>query len=93
MKTHSNIISAKFFAGSQRVISGHIHIDGKIDYSNRVRSGGEASQSSGSVRLEWRTNEQTRLAEWWDGTKWVEATWFDEHQKWYAYYNGDWVAW
>ena len=94
--THSNVISAKFFAENKRVISGHIHLNGTIDYSARARSGGVAGPSSGSPGqskssgsgLTWQTNEQTNHAEWWDGTKWVEGNWSGEHQKWYAYYNG-----
>jgi len=46
--THSNVISAKFFAENKRVISGHIHLNGTIDYSSRARSGGDAGPSSGS---------------------------------------------
>jgi hypothetical protein len=42
--THSNVINAKFFAENKRVISGHIHLNGTIDYSGRARSGGEAGQ-------------------------------------------------
>jgi hypothetical protein len=82
--THSNVISAKFFDGDKRVISGHIHLNGMIDYSSRARSGAAGSN------LTWRTNEQTGVAEWWDGTKWVAGEYSDEYQKWHAYHNGQW---
>jgi hypothetical protein len=105
--THSNILSVKFFAGSRRVISGHVHINGQLDYSKPARGssagaeknvgGGESSSSSTqgatATNLTWRTNEQTKRAEWWDGTKWVGGDWSDEYQRWYAYYNGQWYYW
>ncbi len=58
---------------------------------------GQSSSSGksqlGGSDLTWRTNEQTKYAEWWDGTKWVAGDWSDEYQKWYAYYNGQWCYW
>ncbi|PVH75247.1 hypothetical protein DL98DRAFT_498677, partial [Cadophora sp. DSE1049] len=86
--THSNIISVKFFAGSRRVISGHVHMNGQLDYSKPAHGsssaqvattagagknvgGGESSssstQSATATNLTWRTNEQSKRAEWWDG--------------------------
>ncbi|KAG9230119.1 hypothetical protein BJ875DRAFT_473106 [Amylocarpus encephaloides] len=110
--THSNILSVKFFAGSRRVISGHVHMNGELDYSKPAHGsssaqvattagagknvgGGESSSSStqGATNLTWRTNEQTKCAEWWDGTKWVGGDWSGEYQKWYAYCNGQWYYW
>ena len=106
--THSNILIVKFFAGSRRVISGHVHMNGQLDYRSRRTAvsaqvattagaeknigGGESSSSSTqgatATNLTWRTNEQTKCAEWWDSTKWVGGDWSEEYQKWYAYYNG-----
>jgi hypothetical protein len=62
---------------------------------------GESSSSGKSQRdgssdgfdLTWRINEQTKYAEWWDGTKWVTGDWSDEYQKWYAYYKGQCHYW
>jgi hypothetical protein len=105
----------KFFAGSRRVISGHIHMNGKLDYSKPAygssstdvttttgggknvggggTSSGSSTQGATATNLTWRANEQTKRAEWWDGTNWVGGDWSDEYQKWYAYYNGQWYYW
>ncbi|KAL1878038.1 hypothetical protein VTK73DRAFT_8262 [Phialemonium thermophilum] len=45
VKTHSNVLSVKFYSEEQRVVSGHIHINGRIDYSRERR---KAKKSSGS---------------------------------------------
>jgi len=42
--THSNIISVKFFAGSRRVISGHVHMNGQLDF-------GKPTQGSSSAQV------------------------------------------
>jgi hypothetical protein len=57
----------------------------------KVPGSGSAESTSGGSDLIWRTNEQTKYAEWWDGTKWVQGDWSDEYQKWYTYYNGSMV--
>ncbi|KAK0102306.1 hypothetical protein ONS95_005929 [Cadophora gregata] len=111
---HSNIISVKFFAGSKRIMSAHVHLNGKVDYSKPTHGsssaqvattagaghnagGGESSsshaQGATTTELSWRTNEQTKRAEWWNGVGWVEGEWSYEHQRWYAYYNGEWYYW
>ncbi|KAM0507561.1 hypothetical protein D7B24_006657 [Verticillium nonalfalfae] len=35
VEAHSNVLSVKFFAGGQRVVSGHVHLGGNIDYGKR----------------------------------------------------------
>lgn len=53
------MISAIFYAGEQRVISGHVHINGKVDYSQKARTGGQSSGSN------WQpTREQVDTSEW-----------------------------
>lgn len=40
VQSHSNVLSVKFFEGEDRVISGHVHMNGRVDYSReRLRSG------------------------------------------------------
>ena len=85
VETHSNVISAKFFEGDKRIISGHIHHNGKIEYSGRARKGGAGPQSgtlAGGSNLTWRRNEQTNIAEWWNGTEWVAGEYSHDYQKW-----------
>lgn len=83
------VISAKFYAGEQRVISGHVHINGTIDYSQKARTGGPASGSWQPNREEVDTSRWTILdpdkkknrkvmaeGEWWFIEKGGEKIWF-----------------
>lgn len=61
MESHSNVISAKFYDGEQRVISGHIHGDGSIDYSQKSHTSGQASGSGSG----WQpTRDQVDMTNW-----------------------------
>ncbi|KAH8161428.1 hypothetical protein CIB48_g6813 [Xylaria polymorpha] len=42
------------------------------------QSSSSGKSTSGGSDLTWRTNGQTKCAEWWDGTKWVAGDWSDE---------------
>ncbi|KAL2069776.1 hypothetical protein VTL71DRAFT_14455 [Oculimacula yallundae] len=86
-------IAVKFFAGSKRVISGHVHTNGKLDFGKPTPGSSSAQvattagagknigggESSSSSDLTWRTNTQTNYAEWWDGKEWVAGDWSDEY--------------
>ncbi len=39
VQTHSNVLSVQFYEGDRRVISGHVHMNGAIDYSSRTVGG------------------------------------------------------
>ncbi|KAK4149939.1 hypothetical protein C8A00DRAFT_37470 [Chaetomidium leptoderma] len=41
-KHHTNILSVKFYQGAKRIISGHVHLNGMVDYSK----GGSRSRSA-----------------------------------------------
>ncbi|KAF2424930.1 hypothetical protein EJ08DRAFT_408510 [Tothia fuscella] len=43
------------------------------------QSSSSGKSNSGGSNLIWRTNEQTKYAEWWDGTKWVAGDWSVEY--------------
>ncbi|OAA53453.1 hypothetical protein SPI_09381 [Niveomyces insectorum RCEF 264] len=47
VKAHSNVLSVTFFAGEQRIVSGHIHANGAIEYGRKARASGKASSNSG----------------------------------------------
>lgn len=51
VKSHSNVLSVKFFEGDQRVISGHIHMNGAIEYSQRARN---TDGQAGSSKSGWQ---------------------------------------
>ncbi|KAK7414535.1 hypothetical protein QQZ08_012532 [Neonectria magnoliae] len=91
---HTNVLSVAFYAGKTRVVSGHIHDDGTVDYSKGQGSQAEASSSRSGFEtgLTWQVNAANQ-AEYWDGTQWQHGEWSDEHQLWIAYYNGAWYAW
>jgi hypothetical protein len=104
----SGILGEGNLKGSKRATSFHYYpATGDIRFSNsryppvHIGTSNAAAESSSSASaqaatttdLTWRTNEQTNRVEWWDGTKWVEGDWSDEHQKWYACYNGQWYYW
>ena len=55
---HTNVLSVAFYTGKTRVVSGHIHGDGTVDYSKGQGPQAEAS-SSGSgfaTGLTWQVN-------------------------------------
>jgi len=49
--------------------------------SSQTATTSASSPAQGVTSLTGRTNEQTQLAEWWDGTEWIEGNWSDEYQK------------
>ncbi|KAF4632740.1 hypothetical protein G7Y89_g5390 [Cudoniella acicularis] len=105
----SNKLNSRNRVGSGHVHddgTGHVNFPSKYKQYRAItgmeykppNSGTSGQSSSGKSKsggsdLTWRTNEQTKYAEWWDGTKWVAGDWSDEYQKWYAYYNGEWYYW
>ncbi|KAG4432045.1 hypothetical protein IFR05_012484 [Cadophora sp. M221] len=87
-----------------RLTSYHAYPSGLVVFSKKKygqvqlpdhgdESSGSSAQGAATINPRWRTNEQTKRAEWWDGTKWVEGDWSDEYQKWYAHSNGQWYYW
>jgi hypothetical protein len=92
--SHVSVLSVAFYAREARVISGHVHDNGAVDYSKGRGSQAEAS-NSGSVfetGLTWQMNAANQ-AEYWDGTQRQSGEWSGEHQLWIAYYNEAWYAW
>ncbi|PNY27628.1 Uncharacterized protein TCAP_02448 [Tolypocladium capitatum] len=87
--SHSNVISAKFYAGDQRVISGHIHINGTLDYSQKARTAGQAS---GSSKDRWQpTRDQVDTHKWtiYDPEKKKNRKVSSEGEWWYIEKGGD----
>ncbi|GAB0139165.1 hypothetical protein EsDP_00007378 [Epichloe bromicola] len=47
VNSHSNVLSVRFYAGEQKVISGHIHMNGMLEYSQKARAvAGSSSKGS-----------------------------------------------
>ncbi|KAH7305151.1 hypothetical protein BKA65DRAFT_486084 [Rhexocercosporidium sp. MPI-PUGE-AT-0058] len=73
------VITISYHTGKgSRLLSIHAHDNGTWnEFFSRARKnagGGESSSSSSAqgtttTDLTWRTNDQTKCAEWWDGTK------------------------
>ncbi|EJP67340.1 uncharacterized protein BBA_03914 [Beauveria bassiana ARSEF 2860] len=58
VQAHSNVISVKFYDGDERkVVSGHVHMDGRIEYNKKLPGGG--------LKSTWKpTREQVNQAKW-----------------------------
>ncbi|KAM3486355.1 hypothetical protein MY8738_000571 [Beauveria namnaoensis] len=58
VQAHSNVISVRFYDGDEReVVSGHVHMDGRIEYNKKVPGGG--------LKSTWKpTREQVNQAKW-----------------------------
>ncbi|KAG5998486.1 hypothetical protein E4U52_008077 [Claviceps spartinae] len=96
--SHSAVLSVAFYDGKKRIVSGHIHKNGRVDFSKEGRnSSGSAStqpQPQFATGLIWQMDpDNPRQAIWWNSTGWENGQWSDEHHLWIAYCNGMWYAW
>ncbi|KAK7414627.1 hypothetical protein QQZ08_012519 [Neonectria magnoliae] len=94
--SHSAVLSVAFYDGKKRIVSGHIHQDGRVDFSKAggSSSGSASTQPQFATGLTWQIDPgNPRQALWWNGTGWENGQWSDEHQLWLAYCNGTWYAW
>lgn len=91
---HTNVLSVAFYDGKTRILSGHVHGDGTVDYSKAKGSQAGASSSVPGFEtgLTWQMNP-AGYAEYWDGAQWQRGEWSEEHELWVAYYNNAWYAW
>ncbi|KAF1848399.1 uncharacterized protein K460DRAFT_364380 [Cucurbitaria berberidis CBS 394.84] len=102
----SNKLNSRNRVGSGHVHddgTGHVNFSSKykqyraitgMEYKPPIGQSSSSGESkSGGSGLTWRTNEQAKYAEWWDGTNWVAGNWSNEYQKWCACYNGQWYYW
>ncbi|KAG6194828.1 hypothetical protein E4U50_000532 [Claviceps purpurea] len=100
--SHSSVISVAFYDGKKRIVSGHIHKNGRVDFSKAAKAGKAAGSSSGSASTQpqfetgliWQMDpDNPHQAIWWNSTRWENGQWSDEHHLWIAYCNDMWYAW
>ena len=79
------MLSVKFLEGDERVISGHVHVNGQIDYSRRARGG------TGSHARWYPTRDQVDQGKWtvYDPEKKKHRKVFAENEWWYIEKGGD----
>ncbi|KAF4465039.1 kinase domain-containing [Fusarium albosuccineum] len=85
---------------NRHLTSFHVYENGVVRFSKeRYNDGesnvGQSSQASSAFRtgLTWQMNATQTRALWWDGAAWQQGQWSSDHNKWIAYYKGQWYAW
>ncbi|KAJ0158924.1 hypothetical protein CTA2_10628 [Colletotrichum tanaceti] len=71
--SHSNVISAKFFAGKTRVVSGHIHLDGTVDYGRPRGNTGSDREEGPSTRNSGNRPESGESSAWKPAREYVDT--------------------